>query len=593
MKREKAANRISPDWKKTMAEFIRMFRGQFIVIALSSLAGAIMSVLVPGFLQKIVDEAQKGLSGNMDMQAVRNAAIASAVVLLIGFVCNIVTSLSAPAMTQKIAKYLRKNINDKTNRIPLSYFDTNPEGETLSTMVNDVDTLSTSLGNTLPSVMRSVTMLLGCVILMFVTNIPLALVTIGSSVLGMILSAFIMKKGSPYFKKNQDLLAKVNSMVNESIKGHLVIKSFGAEPEVIENYRNCTRELQDSSRKSQFIMTIITPVSAFTGNLGYIAVCTAGAALVMSGKTSVGVIAAFIQYVHLFSNPLSTLTQAIGNLQPAFAAGKRVTALLDQEDMTDDGKTAISREKIKGEVEFKHVRFGYVPQNIIIKDFSLQVKPGQKIAIVGSTGAGKSTLVNLLMRFYEISGGSITIDGIPVTEMSRYDLHDMIGMVLQDTWTFEGTVRENIVYSTENVSEERFEKVCKDTGLDVMFSAFENGYDTMLNEESGISAGQKQLITIARAMLKDSPVLILDEATSSVDTRTEKIITSAIDTLMEGRTSFVIAHRLSTIRNADLIIVLKDGDIVETGNHDILMNKNGYYSELYLSQFDEKYENRK
>ena len=587
MKKERAVKKISPDRKRTMTEFIRQFRGQFLIIAVSAFLGAIMSVVVPTFLQKIVDEAQKGLSGNMDLQAVRNAAIAGGVVLLIGFACNMVTSLAAPSMTQKIAGVLRKKINEKTNRIPLSYFDTSPEGETLSTMVNDVDTLSTALGNTLPSIMRSLTMLVGCVILMFATNIVLALVTIGASILGIILTAVIMKKGSPYFKRNQDLLAGINSMVNESIKGHLVVKSFGAEQEMIENYERCTKELHDSSRKSQFIMTIITPISTFTGNLGYIAVCTAGAALAMSGKTSVGVIAAFIQYVHLFSNPLTTLTQAIGNLQPAFAAGGRVTALLEQEDMTDDGKTKISRDIIKGEVEFKHVKFGYVPENIIIKDFSLLVRPGQKIAIVGSTGAGKSTLVNLLMRFYEISGGCITIDGTPVSEMSRYDLHDIIGMVLQDTWTFEGTLRENIIYSTENISEERFAEVCRQTGLDTMFSAFENGYDTMLNEESGISTGQKQLITIARAMLKDSPVLILDEATSSVDTRTEKIITSAIDALMEGRTSFVIAHRLSTIRNADMIIVLKDGDIAETGNHDTLMLKGGYYADLYLSQFDE------
>lgn len=587
MKKEINLKQISYSQDSTAAEFVRLFRGQFIIITVSALAGAIMSVVIPGYLQKIVDEAQKGLSANIDMQAIWKAAVGSGIVLLIGFFCNVITSLSAPQMTQNIAKYLRETINEKTNRIPISYFDTNPEGETLSTMVNDVDTLSTSLGNTLPSIIRSLMMLTGCVFLMFVTNLPLAFITIISSLLGIVLSAFIMKKGSPYYKKNQDLLAQVNTLVNESIKGHLVIKAFGAEPEMIENYRNCTKELYDSSWKSQFIMTIITPVSVFTGNLGYIAVCTSGAALAMNGKISIGVIAAFIQYVHLFSNPLSTLTQAIGNLQPAFSAGKRVTEFLDQEEMIDDGKTGTQGKDIRGEVEFRHISFGYVPENTIIKDFSLKVHAGQKIAIVGSTGAGKSTIVNLMMRFYEIWGGNITIDGIPIREMSRYELHDIIGMVLQDTWTFEGTVRENIVYSTENVSEERFKKVCKDTGLDIIFSSFEKGYDTILNEESGISEGQKQLITIARAMLKASPVLILDEATSSVDTRTEKMITSAIDTLMEGRTSFVIAHRLSTIQNADVIIVLKDGDIVETGNHVTLMSKGGYYSDLYLSQFDE------
>ena len=571
---------------KKIVRYMRPWLGMFIIMSVFSLLAAFFSVLAPNYMKNIVDEIEKGLSGEINMDAIRDTAIVSLLILAACLVCNIITSLLSPKLTMRMAEKMRREINSKANRIPLSYFDTNPEGDTLSTMVNDVDTLSTAIGNTLPSIMRSFTSFIGCIVLMFVTNIALAVTTIVATLLGMMITVVVMKKGQPHFSKNQSGLAEVNSMINEDIKGHLVIKSFGAEQEALEAFYKSNLDLYESTWKSQFFSSLIGPISTFASNLGYIAVCIVGAILVFSGYATVGIIVAFIQYAQLFSGPLSTIAQAGGSLQPALAAGERVFALLEQAEMSDSGKTPVDVVAVKGEVEFSHVKFGYVPDNIIVHDFSLNVKPGQKVAIVGPTGAGKSTLVNLLMRFYELNGGNIKIDGVPIGDMSRETLHSLISMVLQDTWTFEGTIRENIVYAKQGVTNERFDKVCEDTGLTGFFGNFSKGADTMLGEESGISAGQKQLITIARAMLDDSPLLILDEATSSVDTRTEKIISQAIDKLMEGRTSFVIAHRLSTIKNADVILVLKDGDIIETGTHGELMAKKGFYADLYMSQFD-------
>ncbi len=571
---------------KKIIKFMRPWLGLFIAMCIFSLLAAVFSVLAPNYMKNIVDEIEKNLSGNIDMDAIKDVAIVSGIILLAGLGCNIITSLISPKLTMVTAEKMRRDINKKANHIPLSYFDTNPEGETLSTMVNDVDTLATAIGNTLPNVMRSITSFVGCIVLMFVTNVILAGTTIVATILGMLITVILMKKGQPYFSKNQSGLAEVNSLINEDIKGHLIIKSFNAENDVIEAFKKSNLALYDSTWKSQFFSSLISPVSTFASNLGYIAVCLVGAILVFSGSASVGIIVAFISYAQLFSGPLSTIAQAGGSFQPAIAAGDRVFALLEQPEMIDDGKTEVSPDKVKGIVDFEHVKFGYVPESIIVHDFSLHVEPGQKVAIVGPTGAGKSTLVNLLMRFYELNGGNIKIDGVPIGEMSRETLHSLISMVLQDTWTFEGSIKENIIYAKQNVTAEQFRRVCDDTGLSEFFEAFPNGADTLLGEESGVSAGQKQLITIARAMLDDSPLLILDEATSSVDTRTEKIISQAIDKLMEGRTSFVIAHRLSTIKNANVILVLKDGDIIETGTHDELMAKKGFYADLYMSQFD-------
>ena len=560
--------------------------GLFIAISVLSLLGAVFSVIAPNYMKTIVNEIHNALSGEMDFPAILRAAWISCVILGAGFICNFLSSLISPAFTQRSAAKMRSDINNKTNVIPLSYFDTRPEGDTLSAMVNDVDTISTSLGNTLPSITKSVTSFVGCLVLMFVTDWILALTTIIACTLGLIITFVLMQKGMPHFKNNQDGLAVVNPMFNEDIKGHLVIKAFNAEDDILKEFHKQNQKLYDSTWKSQFINSLIGPVSNFTGNLGYIAVCIVGALLVFSGHTTIGVVVAFIQYAQLFSSPLATLAQAGGNLQPAFAAAERVFELLEQPEMADDGTTQISSGTVRGAVDFEHVKFGYSPNSIIVHDFSLHVEPGQKVAIVGPTGAGKSTLVNLLMRFYELNGGNIRIDGTPIGDMPRRTLHSLISMVLQDTWTFEGSIRDNIIYAKEGVTPEQFNRVCDEAGLSGFFSTFPNGVDTMLGEESGISAGQKQLITIARAMLNDAPLLILDEATSSIDTRTEAIISKAVDQLMKGRTCFVIAHRLSTIKNADVILVLKDGDIIEIGSHAELMAKKGFYSELYMSQFD-------
>lgn len=571
---------------KKLLLYMRPWWGLLIAILCLAAAGAILSVITPLYMERIVNEIQKGLAGEMDFEKISPAAWTCMFLMIAGFLCNLVQYRTAPKISQQMAGDMRTRINDKANRIPLSYFDTTPEGETLSTMTNDVDMLATSLGNTLPQLMSAIATLAGCIVLMFVTNWILALTTIGASLAGMALTFALMKKGAPYFAENQDGLASLNAVINEDFKGHQVIKAFGAEPEVLKNFHEINDGIYKSTWKSQYINFLMAPVSVFAGNLGYIAVCLVGAALALGGNIMVGTIVAFIQYAQLFSSPLSTLAQSGGQLQPAVAAGARILAMLDQAEMADTGTRELAAEHVQGAVDFEHVSFGYHPASIVLHDFSCHVSPGQKVAIVGPTGCGKSTMVNLLMRFYELNGGRIRIDGIPVNEMPREKLHSLISMVLQETWTFEGSIRDNILYGKEGVSEEQFQQVCSRTGLDSLIASFADGADAILGEESGVSAGQKQLITIARAMIDDAPILILDEATSSVDTRTEKLITQAIDSLLAGRTSFVIAHRLSTIRNADLILVLKAGDIIEMGTHDELMEKNGFYADLYRSQFE-------
>lgn len=566
--------------------YMKPWWGMLIAVSVLSFLGSFLNVLAPDQMKNIVNEIQIGIKEGIDLSQIRQQTIVTIGILAAGFLCNFIQSRISPKVSHYTSRALRSEINSKTNRIPLSYFDTTPEGEVMSTMTNDVDTVATSFGNTLPSLLISVTTLIGCVVLMLITNWILAVATILVAVVGLMLNIVIMNKGLVVTKKKQNGLGAINSRINEAFRGHMVIKAFGAEAEVLDVFHKENEQLKENVWKSQFFNLMIMPISTFVGNLGYIVVCVLGTALVLKGMSMIGTVIAFIQYAQLFTNNLSTFAQAMGNIQPAMASSERIFEFLDENEMVDTGMKKVETEKVTGNVDFEHVKFGYNPNAIILHDFSCKVEAGQKIAIVGPTGAGKSTLINLLIRFYELNGGDILIDGISIKEMPREQLHNMISMVLQETWTFEGSIRDNIVYAKKNVTKEQFENVCKKTGLDTLLKTYADGAETILGEECGVSAGQKQLITIARAMLDDAPILILDEATSSVDTRTEKIISQAIDELMKGRTSFVIAHRLSTIKNADLILVLKDGDIIETGTHEQLMSKDGFYADLYRSQFE-------
>ena len=567
-------------------KYIRSLWGVLAIVVMFSLLGSFFNVILPNFTKGVVEETQKGIAGTFDAQAAGRFILLAIGTLFLSFMCTMIQSQIAPTLSQRTAQKMRREVNAKANRIPLNYFDTTPEGETLSTMTNDIDILSSAFSGTLPTLITSAATLIGCLIMMFVANAVLAVITIVTTIIGLAVSARVIAGGAPYFKKNQDLIARINAQVNEDIKGHLIIKSFNAEKEVIDAFDETNRNLFEQTWKTQLVSSMTMPLGLLTNNLSYISVCVAGAVLVMTGHTGIGTVVAFIQYAQIFASPISQTIQSAGTIQPALAAGDRIFRMLDQDEMEDHGTAVVPADSVRGEVDFDHVKFGYDPAHIIVHDFSCHVEPGQKVAIVGPTGAGKSTLINLLTRFYEVNSGDIRIDGTSIYDMSRETLHNMISMVLQETWTFGGSIRDNIVYSKQNVTDARLQEVVDSCGLRDFINMSSDGLDTILDEEAGISAGQKQLITIARAMIDDAPILILDEATSSVDTRTEKLISDAVDRLMEGRTGFVIAHRLSTIRNADLILVLKDGDIIETGTHDELMAKGGFYADLYMSQFD-------
>ncbi len=580
------------DFKGTMTKLVKYLKVYvpFIVIAvLLSFMGSILSVIGPDKIKDLTAVIEEGIMTGIDMNAVKDIAVLLIILYGLSIVFSYIQSLIMATVTQKISKKLRKDISEKINVVPLKYFDSTTYGDVLSRVTNDVDTIGHTLSQSIVQLVNAVTLFIGSIIMMLITNLALTGTAIAASVLGFVLMSIIMSKSQKYFVGQQKYLGMINGHVEEVYAGHNVLKAYNGERKAKEEFEEINSKLYESAFKAQFLSGLMPPLMGFIGNLGYVAVCVVGAALALSGRIEFAVIIAFTMYVRLFTQPLSQIAQAMNTLQSTAAASERVFEFLDEEEMEDESHktTLLKGEEIKGEITFDHVKFGYDPEKIIIKDFSAKIAPGQKIAIVGPTGAGKTTMVNLLMRFYEVNAGSISIDGTPLSELTRQNIHDLFGMVLQDTWLFEGTIRDNIVYGKEGITDEMLDKICKAAGIYHFIRTLPNGYDTILNDKVNLSAGQKQLMTIARAMVENAPMLILDEATSSVDTRTEVLIQEAMDRLTKGRTSFVIAHRLSTIRNADMILVMKDGDVIESGNHDALMKQGGFYAELYNSQFEQ------
>ena len=539
-------------------------------------------------MENLPINVQKVIGPKMDMDKIKSIAILLACLYIISAIFSYVEGLSMIKVANGYAKKLRSSISEKINKLPLKFFDHNLSGDILSRVTNDVDTIAQSLNNSLSTLVSSITLFIGSIIMMFVTNYIMAITAIVSSLIGFILMFIILNKSQRYFTARQRELGKLNGYIEEIYSGLNVVRSCNAKDETINEFDKLNDKLYDCNRKSQFLSGLMQPIMGFIGNFSYVAVCIVGALLVSKSVISFGVIVAFIMYVRLFTNPLSQIAQAMTSMQSTAAASERVFGLLEEVEMDseDDITKKLDKHKVKGNIEFKNVKFGYDKDKIIINDFTAKVKAGEKIAIVGPTGAGKTTMVNLLMKFYDINDGDILIDGTSIRELKRDNIHSLFTMVLQDTWLFNGTVKENIIYNQKNVSNKKVEEVCKVVGVDHFIKTLPNGYDSIISDNDSVSSGQRQLLTIARGMISDSPFLILDEATSNVDTRTEELVQKAMDKLMENKTSFIIAHRLSTIKNADLILVMKDGNIIEQGNHNELMKKNGFYANLYNSQFE-------
>ncbi len=540
-----------------------------------------------GAIDEMPESIKTLIEPKMNYDAIKNLAILMGTLLALAAIMEFVEGWIMARVTSGFARNLRNRISHKINKLPLRYFDKHQIGDVLSRVTNDVDSVASSLDNSFGTIIGEGSLMIGATIMMFWTNWILALVAIISSLLGFIFVAIILSKSQKYFTDRQVELGNINSHIEEVYSGLAVVKAYDGKATADRKFDKINRKIYTANQKSQFLSGMMHPFMAFVGNFDYVAVCVAGALLTMNGYISFGVIVAFISYVRLFSSPLSRIAQAIGSLQPAAASSERVFEFIDEEEMSSErGLNAnIDKDKIRGDIEFDHVKFGYSEDRLIIKDFSAKAKAGQKIAIVGPTGAGKTTMVNLLMKFYDINSGDIRIDGISTKEMTRAEIHSLFTMVLQDTWMFSGTVRDNIAYNHTSVTDKEIMKICDTVGLGHFIKTLPKGLKTDVDESGAISAGQKQLITIARGMVEDAPFLILDEATSNVDTRTEELVQKAMDKLMEGRTSFIIAHRLSTIKNADLILVMNEGNIIETGNHKELMAKGGFYADLYNSQF--------
>ncbi len=539
-------------------------------------------------MENVPSSIQKVIGPKMNMNKIKDIAILLACLYIISAIFSYIEGLSMIKVANGYAKRLRTSISEKINRLPLKFFDHNLSGDILSRVTNDVDTIAQSLNNSLSTLVSASTLFIGSIIMMFVTNYIMAITAILSSLIGFVLMFIILGKSQKYFTRRQTELGNLNGYIEEIYSGLNVVKTCNAKEETTLEFDKLNDKLYDCNRKSQFLSGLMQPIMSFIGNFSYVAVCVVGALLVSKDMISFGTIVAFIMYVRLFTNPLSQIAQAMTSLQTTAAAGERIFGLLEDEEMSSEDNITkkLDKNKVKGNIEFKNVKFGYDDDKVIINDFTAKVKAGQKVAIVGPTGAGKTTMVNLLMKFYDINDGDILIDGTSIRDIKRSNVHDLFTMVLQDTWLFNGTVKENIIYNQKHVSDKKVEEVCKIVGVDHFIKTLPDGYDSVISDNDSVSSGQRQLLTIARGMISDSPFLILDEATSNVDTRTEELVQKAMDKLMENRTSFIIAHRLSTIKNADLILVMKDGNIIEQGNHNTLMKKNGFYANLYNSQFE-------
>lgn len=571
-----------------MAPYLKGYKALFGLAVIFTIVSSTITVIGPDRLKEMTDTMTKGLAGKIDLDKIGEIALTLALLYFAGALVSYTASFIVSTLIQKFSQRLRNAIADKINKVPLKYFDSHSQGDTLSRVTNDVDLMTQSFNQSLVSMVAATILLIGSIFMMIKTNGALAATAILSVFAGFVVSTVIMAKSQPLFKKQQANLADVSGYVEEVYSGHNVVSSYNAIQQSKKQFENLNDQLFASMWKSQFFSGIMMPLMQFIGNFGYVMVCIVGATMAINGDITMGTIVAFMTYVRIFTQPIAQIAQGITQLQSANAAMGRVFEFLDEEGIEDENHKVKQLEKVEGNVNFDNVFFGYSPDKTIIHDFSAHAKAGQKIAIVGPTGAGKTTIINLLMRFYEVDRGMISIDGVNIHDMTREEVHDAFAMVLQDTWLFEGTIKENLIYNQKHITDEQVIAAAKAVGVHHFIKTLPKGYDTVLDDSVTLSVGQKQLLTIARALLKDAPLLIFDEATSSVDTRTEELIQRAMDHLMEGRTSFVIAHRLSTIRNADLILVMRDGNIIEQGSHDQLMAENGFYADLYNSQFTEE-----
>lgn len=558
-----------------------------IVISLVfSIGSTVLSVIAPNKMADLTNAISAGLATGIDIEGVKSAIIAILIIYISGGLLTCISNYLMISVMQRLSWSLRRDISEKINRIPLGYFDRVSVGDVMSRITNDVDTLSSTLNSSVTSLVQALAQFIGVTAVMLFTNLLLTGTAVGSSIIGFVLMFIIIARSQKYFRSQQKNLGAINGHIEEVYSGHDTLRIYGAQESVKKAFDRINNDLYGTAWRSQFFSGLMSPIMSFIGNFGYVAVCVVGAALTVNGSIEFGTIVAFIAYVRLFTSPLSQISSAANQLQSAAAAGERIFAFLNETEMRDDSALAKAPYAVKGKVEFSHVRFGYIEGKPVINDFSATVQPGQKVAIVGHTGAGKTTLVNLLMDFYELWGGEIRIDGVAIADMKRSEVHSLFGMVLQDAWLFEGTYRENIAYGKNNVTDEQIVDACKAVGMHHYISTLPKVYDTPISESGSMSEGQRQLLTIARAMVENAPMIILDEATSAVDTRTELLVQQAMGKLTDGRTSFVIAHRLSTIKDADLILVMDKGDVAESGTHAELLDKNGLYAELYNSQFE-------